>query len=386
MRKICVFTATRAEYGLLKPLLTKLKNDSDVELKVIVSGTHLSATFGNTIEEIQEDGFFVDTKIDLKLEDNSVPGMAHSMAIGMVGYTNALLELKPDLAIVLGDRYEALTFALATSLTKTPLAHIHGGELTYGAIDDAYRHSITKIAYWHFVAHEDYRKRVIQLGENPQNVFLVGALGLENIHRKITMSKEEIERKFNFSFLKKKYLLTYHPETQSTKSPLKQIEEVLKAFSDMDDDEFLLITHPNADQGGKEIIREIAKWSQAKKNVKVVPSLGHQAYLSSLKYFDLVIGNSSSGVIEVPSFKIPTVNIGDRQKGRVRANSVFDCSCEHGQIKATIIKALNEKNKFINMKNSLEVPNTSELILTELKKAPIPGSLAKDFYEKLEAN
>jgi len=333
--KICVFTGTRADYGLLKPLMKEIKNDNELELQILVSGMHLSSEFGNTIKEIENDGFKVDEKVEMLLSSDTETGVVKSTGLGMIGYVDVLNRLSPDRVIVLGDRFEALAFTFASFVKQVPIIHISGGEITEGAIDDSIRHSITKFSHLHLVATEEYKKRVIQLGEEPWRVFNVGEIGLIGMKDNL-LSKKDFEKSINFKLNKKNILVTYHPETLNNEDNIKNFQEILNALSKLKDTN-IIFTKSNADNGGREINKMIDQFVKQNKNSIAFKSLGRQRYLSALQYVDIVLGNSSSGLVEVPSFKKATINIGNRQKGRIKADSVIDVEANENDI----IKAIN---------------------------------------------
>ena len=354
MKKICVFTGTRAEYGLLKPLMDEIKKDKDLELQIIASGMHLSPEFGLTYKEIEKDGFTIDEKVEMLLSSDTPVGISKSIGLGVIGYTDALERLKPDITVVLGDRFEALAFVIASFNLKIPIAHLYGGEITVGALDEGYRHAITKLSYIHFTSTEEYRKRVIQLGEEPERVFNVGALGIDNIKKLKLLSREEVESKLGVNFKKRNLLITFHPVTMENEISEKQFKELLKALNELEDT-LLIFTKANADAEGRKINYLIDQYSSKNREKTVVfTNMGQLLYLSTMQFVDAVVGNSSSGIIEAPSFKVGTINIGDRQKGRIRARSVIDCKPKYEDIK----KAFDElfSKKFINMLKKVENP------------------------------
>ncbi len=343
-RKICVFTGTRAEYGLLKPLLEEIRADDDLELQIIASGMHLSPEFGLTINDVERD-FRVDKKVEMLLSSDTPVGIAKSIGLGIIGFADALESLKPDILVILGDRFEALAIAIAAMVARIPIAHLYGGELTRGAIDDSIRHSITKMSYLHFTSTEEYKKRIIQLGENPSRVFNVGALGLDNIKRLRLLEKEELEKKLNFRFGKTNLLVTFHPVTLDKGLTQKQFGELLAALDELTDVK-IIFTKANADTEGRIINFMIDEFvSKRPQRTTIFTSLGQLMYLSTMKHVDAVVGNSSSGIIEAPSFKIATVNIGDRQTGRIKAKSVIDCEPEKREILKAIRRALSPEFK-----------------------------------------
>ena len=341
-RRIAVFTGTRAEYGLLYWLMKEIEGSAHLDLQVIASCMHLSPEFGETWQQIVQDGFQIDAKVEMLLSSNTDVGAVKSMGVGTLGFADALDRLRPDLLVVLGDRFEALSIAQAALIMRIPIVHLHGGELTEGAYDDAIRHAITKMAYLHFVAAEPYRKRVIQMGESPSRVFNVGAIGLDHLTRTPVMPLEALTEDLDFDFSTPFLLVTYHPVTALDEDPARSFEALLQAL-EMFPAYRLVITYPNADNGGRSIIAMIEQFAQMhKERVLVVPSLGFRRYLSVVRLASAVVGNSSSGVIEVPSFGIPTVNIGSRQAGRLSADSVIHCAAEKESIAGALGRALDE--------------------------------------------
>lgn len=384
--KICVFTGTRAEYGLLKPLMEEIQKQPEFELQIVASCMHLSLEFGLTYQEIEKDGFKIDEKIEMLLSSDTPIGTVKSMGVGMIGYADALNRLKPDLVIVLGDRFEALAFALSAYILRIPIAHLYGGEVTEGSLDEGFRHSITKLSNLHFTSTEEYRKRVIQMGESPERVFNVGALGLDNVRKLKLLSKEETEKKLGLKFNKYSFLITYHPETLSHSDTEKDFSELLKAFETFEDTT-LIFTKANADPNGRIINAMIEDFINKRKNAYVFDSLGHLLYLSVMSHSDVVIGNSSSGIIEVPSFKIPTVNIGSRQKGRIKAKSIIDCEPKKDKIIEAINKAISTDFKEIldKVENPYGDGNAALKIIEVLKKSLPIKNISKKFYD-LEVN
>lgn len=341
MKKICVITGSRAEYGLLSSLMKAIKNNDAFELQILVTGMHLLPQFGNTFNEIEKDGFNISEKVDIELNDDTSLGIAKSVGIGIIKISEALEKLKPDLFIVLGDRFEAFAGALAAFLLKIPIAHISGGDVTEGAMDDAFRHSITKMAYLHFTSTEVYKNRVIQLGEAPERVFNVGSTGIDNVLNMSLISINQLGKSLEINLTTPYFLITFHPvtlENETSKSQFSKLIEALDFFSNYQ----IVFTYPNADADGQVIIEMIKDYEIKNPNrVKAFKNLGTLRYLSAIKYSKAVIGNSSSGIIEVPSFGIPTVNIGNRQKGRIKAGSVIDCDTEIESIKNAITKAVS---------------------------------------------
>ncbi len=341
MRSIAVFTGTRAEYGLLRWLMQDIRADDDFSLQVIVSGTHLSPRHGETWREIAADGFEIDAQVDMQLTSDTATGVVKSMGIGLVGFADALARLKPDAIVVLGDRYEALAMAQAALIHKVPIMHLHGGELSEGAYDDAIRHAITKLSHWHFVAAEEYRRRVIQMGESPDRVFNVGAIGLEGIRRTPKMSLQELSESLGFDLRQPYFLVTYNPVTLMQEPPAETFAQLLEALDQFPDHQ-LILTYPNADNGGGEIIKALEAYAAARTDrVLAIPSLGSRRYLSAMSQAAAVIGNSSSALIEAPAMHIPSINIGVRQQGRLSADSVIHCQTAKTDIRDAIDKALS---------------------------------------------
>lgn len=334
-RKICIVTGSRAEYGLLRWVMTDMRESPDLDLQVIATGMHLSPEFGLTYREIEQDGFAIDRKVEMLLSSDTPVGLAKSMGLGLIGFGEALQELKPDVLVVLGDRFEILAAVSAALVARIPVAHIHGGERTEGAFDDAIRHAITKMSHIHFVAAEEYRRRVIQLGEDPQRVFHVGALGVDAVTRLPLMGRAELEHDLGIAFRGRNLLVTFHPATLDEGEPGEQMDELLAALGELSDT-CLIFTMPNADTGGRTLAARIERFVAGRPDAHAFVSLGQRRYLSCLKQADGVVGNSSSGLIEAPAFGKGTVNIGDRQKGRLRAASVIDCTPRRESIAAAL--------------------------------------------------
>lgn len=340
-RRIAVFTGARAEYGLLHYLMKEIQGSNKLDLQIIVSGMHLSPEFGETWREVEADGFRVDAKVEMLLSSNTPVGVVKSMGLGAIGFADALDRLRPDFLVVLGDRFEALAVVQAALILRIPVAHLHGGEITEGAYDDAIRHAITKMASLHFTATEAYRKRVIQMGEAPETVFNVGALGLDHLLRNAPMSLSELSASLGFDLRQPYFLVTYHPVTLSGEDPEESCCAMLAAI-----DSFLehsvILTYPNADNGGRTIIPIVEEYAHRQpERVLAIPSLGFRRYHGALARAAAVIGNSSSGIIEAPSFGVPTVNIGDRQCGRLAADSVLHCPPNAAAIERAIATAIS---------------------------------------------
>lgn len=381
MKKILVVTGTRAEYGLLRWVIDGIAKSSLLELQLCVTGMHLSPEFGLTYKEIEADGYQIDSKVEMLLSADTSSAVTKSMGLGLIGFADELNKLKPDLMLILGDRYEIMCAAMAATVARIPIAHLHGGEATEGCIDEAIRHSITKMSHLHFVAAEEYRKRVIQLGENPEQVFCVGGMGVDNILKLDLLSKQELEHALDFELGTKSMLVTFHPVTLEANTSGEQMSELLASLSEFKDHK-IIFTMPNADTDGREIFELIENFC-LDNNCRAYTSLGQLRYLSCLKEVDVVVGNSSSGLLEVPSFKIPTVNIGDRQKGRLKADSVIDCNPEERQITASINKAISaEFKKSCKLaKNPYGEGGASEIILQKLEKVDFRTLLKKEFFD-----
>lgn len=379
MRKICVVTGSRAEYGLLSGLMRAIKEDESIELQVIATNMHLSPEFGLTYKEIERDGFFINKKVEMLLSSDTANATTKSVGLATIGFADAYEDLKPDMIVVLGDRYEILAAVSAALFYKIPVAHLHGGEITEGAYDDCIRHAITKMSHLHFTSTEEYRQRVIQLGEDPKRVFNVGAPGIENIKKVPLMDKKELESTLDgFTFNDKTILITYHPVTLENSTAEEQIQNLLSALDEYPDIK-IIFTLPNSDTDGRVIIRLINEYvSKHQEKAIAYPSLGLRRYLSALQFVKVVVGNSSSGIIEVPSFGIPTLNIGDRQKGRIAADSVINCGTSKKDILEGLDKVLNSGPKMIH--NPYEGKNTTADILHVLKTYPLEGLIQKTFY------
>ena len=384
MKKVCVVTGTRAEYGLLKPVIDKIYNSDTLELQLAVTGMHLSPEFGLTYQEIEKDGYPITAKVEMLLSSDTNVGITKSMAVALMGFADFFEHNKPDMVVILGDRYEMLMVAVAAMIAKIPIAHIHGGELTEGLIDEAIRHSITKMSFLHFTATNEYMKRVIQLGEQPNRVHNVGALGVENIKTVALLKQKELERALGFELKEKMILVTYHPVTLENMSAKQQFQNVLSVLDKLSD-YFIIFTKANADTNGRIINQMIDEYvSHNKERSIAFTSLGQMRYLSILPYCKFVLGNSSSGLIEVPSFKIPTINIGDRQRGRVCADSVYSCGTSIGEIEEAIDVVTSEQWEEImqKMQNPYEGVRTSEKIVEIIEEVLEKGiHIKKVFYD-----
>lgn len=369
MKKVCVITATRAEYGVLRPLLRQIENDTELELCLVVTGTHLSKKFGYTVTEIEEDAFPIAEKVPILGTDFSREGICDIMAKASSLFGKVYKRQNPDIVIVVGDRYELLPICSSAMVMGIPIAHISGGEITEGAIDDVVRHCITKMSYLHFPGCEKYRERIIQLGEEPERVFNFGDIGVENIKTMEYLSKEELEKSIGKSLVKPYACVTFHPVTLEEGTAEQQTKELIHALSDCQDLEFI-VTMANADTDGNKINELFMKCQKQVNNIFCYSSLGIQRYLSLVKYAEFVIGNSSSGIIEVPCFGIPTINIGDRQKGRIQAESIINCAPSYGQIKESIRIARSLKFRKIAKKaiNPYGEGQTSQQIVNTIKE------------------
>ena len=383
MRTICVFTGSRSEYGLLKGLIQKIAKDANFDLKLVVSGSHLSPEFGSTYREIEQDGLEIDEKVITLVSADTSTAICKSIGLGLIGYSEALERISPDILLILGDRFEALAVAIAAISANIPIGHIHGGESTVGAVDEAFRHSITKMSYIHFTATETYRKRVIQLGEDPERVFNVGALGVENCKNLRLFDQQYVEKQMGFSLGSKNVLITFHPETLGVNSTEKQFQNLLDAIEQFKDITFIF-TKTNPDANGRIINYLIDDYCRQNPNKATsFTSMGQHLYLSTLSIVDVVVGNSSSGIIEAPSLKTPTVNIGERQRGRVKAKSIIDCTNDTESIERSIKKAMqisNKPEKFL-FANPYEKHGTSDVILKLLSSFCIDRNIKKAFYD-----
>ncbi|QTL97705.1 UDP-N-acetylglucosamine 2-epimerase (hydrolyzing) [Iocasia frigidifontis] len=383
MKKVCLITSTRAEYGLLSPLMESIKSVRELQLQLIVTGMHLSPEFGLTYQEIIEDGYRIDEKIEILLSSDTPIGISKSMGLTLISFSETYQRLKPDLIVVLGDRYEIFAAVSAACITKIPVAHLHGGETTEGAFDEAFRHSITKMSYLHFTSTSEYRKRVIQLGEHPNRVFNVGAIGIENIKKLKLLSKKELEKDINFKFGERTILVTFHSVTLEENTSREQFENILDAFDEIDNLK-IIFTKTNSDTDGRIINKMIDKYVR-KNTEKAIgfTSMGQIRYLSTMQYVDAVVGNSSSGIIEAPTFKVPTVNIGDRQKGRIQAETVINCKPIKNDIIAVLKKALSDdyKEEIRYAKNPYGDGKVSDKIINVITEWSFKNiDLKKKFY------
>jgi GDP/UDP-N,N'-diacetylbacillosamine 2-epimerase (hydrolysing) len=381
-RKVCVVTGTRAEYGLLRWLMEDIRNTEGLELQIIATGMHLSPEFGLTFREIEQDGFRIDRKVEMLLSSDTPVGVAKSMGLGMIGFASALQELQPDVMVVLGDRFEILSAAASALVARIPVAHLHGGEATEGLIDESIRHSITKMSHLHFVATEEYRRRVIQLGEQPDRVLVVGGLGIDSIKKLPLLSRPELEAALGFNLGKRNLLITFHPVTLENSTSVHQMTELLAALHALHDSH-LIFTMPNADTDGRVLTEMINRFVATHANARAYTSLGQLRYLSCIQYVDGVIGNSSSGLTEVPTFRKGTVNIGDRQRGRLQAASLINCAPEREEIAAAIEKLYSEQ--FLadvgEVRNPYGDGGASARIVQALASVSLDNILKKRFFD-----
>jgi len=381
-RRICVITGTRADYGLLRWVMQGINDDPGLTLQVIATAMHLSPEFGLTYQVIEHDGFRIDRKVEMLMSSDTHVGIAKSMGLGLIGFADALEGLKPDLIVVLGDRFEILAAVAAAMVARIPAAHIHGGESTEGAIDESIRHAITKMSQLHFVAAEPYRRRVIQLGEQPTRVFLVGGLGIDNVKRLQLLDRSALESTLDFKLGERSLLITFHPVTLEHSSATDQMEELLAALATLRDTQ-LIFTLPNADTDGRALIRIVERFAKEHVNARAYTSLGQLRYLSCLAQVSGVVGNSSSGLLEVPSFLKGTINIGDRQRGRLQASSVINCKPERKSIQSARDRLFSPEFQagLSEVRNPYGEGGASQAVLSVLKTVPLDGLLKKKFYD-----
>ena len=383
-RKICVVTGTRADYGLLYWLMKEIDADPALCLQLIVTGAHLEPRFSHTVDVIEADGFTIDARVPIDLSDDSAVGIATSMGLALSGIAKAITDLKPDIVVVLGDRFEILSAAEAAMLCRIPIAHIHGGEATEGLIDEPIRHAITKMSQLHFATAEPYRRRIIQMGEQPDSVFTVGAPGLDNIARLTLLDREALGANLNLSLEQGYFLVTYHPVTLSGDDPGEAVTNLIKAL-DLFPEKKIILTGVNADPGNSEIDRLFSSYARNNSaRVHSAVSLGQIRYLSAMKHADVIVGNSSSGLIEAPAFGVPTVNIGERQRGRLKADSVIDCASNEAAIADALTKALSPSHRKIaaSAANPYGTPGASASIKGTLRDAQLhEGVLMKRFFD-----
>ena len=381
-RKICVITGSRAEYGLLRWVMQGIKNDPELNLQIVATGMHLSPEFGLTYREIEKDGFRIDRKVEMLISSDTPVGIAKSMGLGLIGFSDSLNELQPDLIVVLGDRFEIFAAVSAALVARIPVAHLHGGEVTEGCVDEAIRHSITKMSQLHFVAAEEYRQRVIQLGEQPEYVFLVGGVGIDNITRLKLLDRAELEESLGIELAEKNLLITFHPVTLEESTAANQMAALLATLGELRDTQ-LIFTLPNADTDGRMLIKMVEQFAAHHTNAHAYTSLGQLRYLSCIAHVDGVVGNSSSGLTEVPSFKKGTINIGDRQRGRLQAESVINCEPTRQSI-AEALGKLYSADFQSTLKRALNPygdGGASEAIIATVKNISLEGILKKRFHD-----
>ncbi len=382
MRKICIITGTRAEYGLLYWLMKEIDADKDLDLQIVVTGMHLSPEFGNTYQQIEKDGFIINKKVDISLVSDSEVGISKSMGIGMIGFSDVFHYLSPDIIMVLGDRFEVFSAVSVAMIAKIPVAHLHGGEATEGLIDEPIRHSITKMSHLHFTAAKEYKNRVIQLGEQPNRVFNVGGLGIDNINKLKLLSRSNFEKSINFSLGKKNILVTFHSVTLESSTAEMQFKELLNCIDGLKNTK-IIFTKANCDTDGRIINSMIDDYVDNHHNTIAFTSMGQLNYLSALQFVDAVVGNSSSGLHEAPSFRIGTIDIGDRQKGRIKADSVISCE----PVKESICIAFENlySEEFQHIVNNVENPygkgGASRKIIRVIKGANLNNIVKKSFYD-----
>ena len=381
-RKICVVTGTRAEYGLLYWLMKEIDADYDLELQIVATGMHLSPEFGNTYQQIERDGFNIDKKVDVSLTSDTEIGISNSIGRGVIGFADVFHELQPDLIVVLGDRFEIFSAASAAMVAKIPIAHIHGGEITEGLIDEPIRHSITKMSHLHFVATDEYRNRVVQLGEQPDRVFNVGGLGIDNIKKLTLLSKGDFEKAIDFKLGVRNLLVTFHPVTLESHTSKAQFQILLDAIGELEDTN-IIFTKANADTDGRVINAMIDSYTAEHYNTIAFSSMGQLNYLSALQFVDAVVGNSSSGLLEAPSFNIGTIDIGDRQKGRIKADSVISCPPDKNSINNAFRTLYS--TQFQHMIKRTENPygsgGASKQITNVIRNIDLSGIVKKTFYD-----
>lgn len=383
MRKVCFFTGTRADYGIMSRLMRRVAEAPDCLLQIVATNMHLSPEYGLTYREIEADGFHIDKRVEMLLSSDTRNGIVKSMGLSMVGFADAIDDLKPDLAVILGDRYEMLAAAEACLIYNVPIAHIGGGELTLGAFDDAIRHSITKLSHLHFATTDEYRNRIIQMGETPEHVFNFGGLANDNIINEPVMKKVELEESIGFKLDKAFLLVTYHPVTLENNSSATQINNLLAALEEYLPNYKIIFTMPNSDAGSEVIAEKIKTFvNKNKENTISFVSLGRKRYYSALKYCSAVVGNSSSGLSEAPSFHVPTLNIGNRQKGRIMCESVVDVEVTQDSIKRGLAKVLSKDfMEYVKTRRCpFEKKGTLENMFEVIAHYPLENIIEKKFH------
>jgi len=382
-RKICVISGTRADYGLLRWVMQGIKDDPDLALQIIATGMHLSPEFGLTYRAIEDDGFQIDRKIEMLVSSDTSVGIAKSMGLGLIGFAEAFSELHPDLVVVLGDRFEIFSAVSAAAVARIPVVHLHGGEVTEGAFDEALRHSITKMSQLHCVATAAYRRRVIQLGEQPERVFLVGGLGIDNIKKMKLLGRRELEASLDFKLSTKNLLVTFHPVTLEPATAARQMDELLATLGALPDTN-LIFTMPNADAEGRLLIKMVEQFVSHHANARAYSSLGQLRYLSCMAHVDGLVGNSSSGLLEAPSFKKGTINIGDRQRGRMQAESVINCEPDRRSIAVALETLYSDDFQagLNQVRNPYGDGGASEKVLRVLKNHDLNHIVKKVFHDQ----
>jgi len=381
-RKICVVTGTRAEYGLLRWVMAGISADPSLQLQIVATGMHLAPEFGSTWQDIERDGFRIDRKLETLMASDTGAGVCKSIGLGVIGMSDILSDLAPDLLLLLGDRFETFAAAVAALPMRIPVAHLHGGETTEGAIDEAFRHSITKMSHFHFVAAEAYRQRVIQLGEDPARVFLVGGLGIDNLHKLRLLDREALEGELGTPLLQRNLLITFHPATLAAGSDQRDFSELLAALSALENTG-LFFTLPNADNGGRMLAAQLREFVSQHDNAHCFASLGQLRYLSLLAQVDAVVGNSSSGLSEAPSLGTATIDIGDRQRGRIAAESVIHCEPTRSAISAALDRALSPafRESLRHVKNPYDHGGASDKVVAIVRDVPLDGVVMKTFHD-----
>lgn len=381
-RRICVITGTRAEYGLLRLLMQGIRDDVQCDLQLVATGMHLAPEFGSTYQAIEADGFRIDRKVEMLLSSDSAIGIGKSVGLGVIGFADTFEELQPDLIVVLGDRFEILAAVTAALFFRIPVLHLHGGEVTEGAVDESMRHAITKMSHVHCVATEEYRHRVIQLGEQPERVYCVGGLGVDAIKQVKLLERSELEAALDFKLKEKNLLITFHPATLDGESATDQMAELLAALGEMSDTG-LIFTLPNADAGGRQLITMLQAFVVEHANARAFPSLGQVRYLSCMSFCDGVVGNSSSGLLEAPSLKKGTVNIGNRQHGRQQADSIINCQPTRQEIKAAIGQLYSSQfqARLPKVRNPYGDGGASDRVLAVIKQLQLDELAQKSFHD-----
>lgn len=381
-RKICVVTGTRAEFGLLRWLMQDIARSDGLELRVVATGMHLSPEFGLTYREIEQAGFGIDSRVELLMSSDTPTGVSKAMGLGLIGFGDVYARMAPDLIVVLGDRFEIFAAAAAALVAGIPIAHLHGGELTEGAFDDAMRHSITKMSHLHFVAAEEYRRRVIQLGEDPRRVFTVGGLGVDAITKIELLGREELEKSMDFKFQSQNLMVTFHPVTLEQEGATQQMIDLLAVLEELENTG-LIFTMPNSDTGGRELMALVEGFVARHPHTRAYPSLGQLRYLSCLRHVDGVVGNSSSGLAEAPSMGIGTINIGDRQRGRLMASSVIQCEPSMSSIRSALSRLYDPEFRALlpSVRNPYGTGGAAKQIVEVLENHPLDGLLKKTFFD-----